>query len=255
MNRSIWLMLAILMVPAPGFSESQAEVTIRGKLQQLVLYGTRSNPPILLSSGDLGWAGLVTHVAEFLSGRGYFVVGVNSKAYLASFTTKTSALDPQDVPRDYQALIDFARQGTSTKPLLAGVSEGAGLSVLAAAEASIKTRVSGVLALGLPDQNELGWKWQDSMIWITKRAPNEPSFMVEDIIQRVSPVPLAEIHSSHDEFLPLEQAKAMFSRASDPKRMWVIEAANHRFSNNRDELDRRILEALRWIKTAKPSEP
>ena len=73
--------------------------------------------------------------------------------------------------------------------------------------------------------------------------------MVEDIIQRVSPIPLAEIHSSHDEFLPLEQAKAMFSRAGEPKRMWVIEAANHRFSNNRDELDLRTLEALRWIKT------
>lgn len=252
MNRSIWLLLAILTVPAPGFSESQAGVAVRGKLQQLVLYGTRGNPPILLSSGDLGWAGLVTHVAEFLSRHGYFIVGVNSKAYLASFTTKTSSLNPNDVPRDYQSLIDFARQDSSTKPLLAGISEGAGLSVLAATEASIRARISGVLALGLPDQNELGWKWQDFTIWITKKAPNEPSFMVEDIIQKVSPIPLAEIHSSHDEFLPLEQAKAMFSRASEPKRMWVIEAANHRFSNNRDELDLRMLEALQWIKTAKP---
>ena len=56
----------------------------------------------------------------------------------------------------------------------------------------------------------------------------------------------------HDEFLSLEQAKAMFSRASEPKRMWVVEAANHRFSNNRDELDLRMLEALRWIQTVKP---
>jgi len=44
----------------------------------------------------------------------------------------------------------------------------------------------------------------------------------------------------------------MFSRASEPKRMWVIEAANHRFSNNRHELDLRILEALQWIKTVNP---
>ena len=251
MNRLIWLILVILTLPS-GSSQSQTGMSIRGKLQQLVLYGTRGNPPIVLSSGDLGWAGLVTHVAEFLSGRGYFIVGVNSKAYLESFTTKTSALNPRDVPQDFQALIDFARQGSSTKPLLAGVSEGAGLSVLAANAASVKAGISGILALGLPDQNELGWKWRDSTIWITKRAPNEPSFMVEDIIQRVSPIPLAEIHSSHDEFLSLEQAKAMFSRASEPKRMWVVEAANHRFSNNRDELDLRMLEALRWIKTMKP---
>ena len=252
MNRSIWLILVLLALPPSCSSQSQTGISIRGKLQELVLYGTRGNPPILLSSGDLGWAGLVTHVAEFLSGRGYFIVGVNSKAYLSSFTTKTSALNPQDVPRDYQALIDFARQGSVGKPVLVGISEGAGLSVLAATEASVKTGISGILALGLPDQNELGWKWQDFTIWVTKRVPNEPSFMVEDIIQRVSPIPLAEIHSSHDEFLPLEQAKSMFSRAGEPKRMWVIEAANHRFSNNRDELDLRMTEALRWIKALNP---
>jgi fermentation-respiration switch protein FrsA (DUF1100 family) len=76
--------------------------------------------------------------------------------------------------------------------------------------------------------------------------------MVEDIIDKVSPIPLAEIHSTHDEFLPVEQAKTMFARAGEPKRMWIIEAANHRFSNNRPELDRKILEALAWIENQKP---
>ena len=203
---------------------------------------------MILSSGDLGWAGLVTHVAEFLSGKGYFIVGFNSRAYLASFTTKTSALKPQDVPRDYKALIDFGTRDGASKPILAGVSEGAGLSVLAATDPQVRAAVRGVLGLGLPDQNELGWKWQDFTIWITKKAPNEPSFMVEDIIARMSPAPLAEIHSTHDEFLPLEQAKAIFARAGEPKKMWVIEAANHRFSNNRVELNRVLLEALEWIK-------
>jgi hypothetical protein len=125
------------------------------------------------------------------------------------------------------------------------------LSVLAASEPAIKQGIQGILALGLPDQNELGWKWQDFTIWVTKKVPNEPSFMVEDIIARVSPVPLAEIHSTHDEFLPLEKAKLMLALAGEPKRMWVIEAANHRFSDNREELDRRIFEALEWIKEQK----
>ena len=120
---------------------------------------------------------------------------------------------------------------------------------MAASSQELKGSIQGVLGLGLPDQNELGWKWQDFTIWITKKVPNEPSFMVEDIIGQVGPVPLAEIHSTHDEFLPLDKAKAMFARAVEPKRMWVIEAANHRFSDNRDELDRRILEALDWIRS------
>jgi hypothetical protein len=227
---------------------AQNVVTIRGKEQELQLYGTRGSPPILLSSGDLGWAGLVVHVAEHLSSAGYFVIGFNSRSYLSGFTSKSGTLTAQDVPKDYGVLVEFALKDSRVKPILAGVSEGAGLSVLAATRAEVKGNVLGVLALGLPNQNELGWKWQDATIWITKRAPDEPGFMVADIIANVSPLPLAEIHSTHDEFLPLDKAKAMFALAGEPKKMWTIEASNHRFGDNREELDRRILEALAWIK-------
>lgn len=242
-----WLLILLWMCSGLGFSESRTNVVIRGKSQEIYLYGAKGNPPVILSSGDLGWTGLVVHVAEFLSSKGYYVIGFNSKLYLSSFTSKTSTLIPQDVPKDFKLLIDSARQGAKAKPLLAGVSEGAGLSVLASTDPEIQGMIQGVLGLGLPDQNELGWRWQDFGTWITKTNPNEPSFMVEDIIQKVSPIPLAEIHSTHDEFLPVEQAKQMLTRAKEPKKMWVIEAANHRFSDNRDELDRRIMEALSWI--------
>jgi hypothetical protein len=40
----------------------------------------------------------------------------------------------------------------------------------------------------------------------------------------------------------------MIAKAAEPKRMWIIEADNHRFSNARDELDRILLEALAWIR-------
>jgi hypothetical protein len=227
---------------------AQTMLNIRGKSQELHFYGAKGGPEIILSSGDLGWAGLVVHVAEFLSHQGYYVVGFNSREYLVSFTTKTGTLRPVDVPGDYKLLVDFAGGSSSGKPVLVGISEGAGLSVLAGASPEFKDIVQGILGLGLPDQNELGWKWQDFTIWVTKKTPNEPSFMVEDIIARVSPLPLAEIHSTHDEFLPLDKAVAMFARAAAPKKMWVIDAANHRFSDKRDELDRRMLEALQWIK-------
>jgi hypothetical protein len=246
MSRTIAL-LALLLMPITGIPQTDNNINIRGKNQKLNLYGSPGSVPVVLSSGDLGWAGLVVHVAEFLSSQGYYVIGLNTKSYLASFTSKNSALDPRDVPGDYRTLIALTKQSSSAKPIFVGISEGAGLSVLAATDPEVKNSVQGILALGLPDQNELGWKWQDFTIWITKKAPNEPSFMVEDIISKVSPLPLAEIHSTHDEFLPLEKAKTMFSKAEEPKKMWVIEASNHRFSENRPELDRRMLEALEWI--------
>ena len=237
------------MLSNAGIAQTKSRIDLRGKSQVLNLYGTPESVPIILSSGDFGWAGLAVHVAELLSSKGYYVIGFNAKSYLGAFTSKSSTLKPDEVPGDYRTLITLACQTTSSRPILAGVSEGAGLSVLAATNDGVKNEVQGVLALGLPDQNELGWKWQDFTIWITKKTPKEPSFMIEDIIDKVSPLPLAEIHSTHDEFLPLEKAKDMFSRAGEPKRMWVIESTNHRFSENRPELDRRILEAVEWIQS------
>ncbi len=243
------LSAGVLAMVLTGPVQAQEVLSIRGRQQQLHLYGKKGAAPIILSSGDLGWAGFVVDVAEFLSSRGYYVVGFNSKAYLVSFTSKNATLAPEDVPGDYRMLIDYAAGGAPARPVLAGISEGAGLSVLASTRRDVRESIQGILGLGLPDQNELGWKWQDFTIWITKKVPNEPSFMVEDIIARVSPCPLAEIHSTHDEFLPLDKAKAMFARAGAPKKMWVVEASNHRFSDNRSELNRCILEALEWIKT------
>jgi hypothetical protein len=253
MKRVVWASAWIIILAVAA--STQDSLSIRGKAQQLHVYGTRGGVPIVLSSGDLGWAGLVVHVAEFLESQGYYVVGFNTKAYLGGFTTRSSTLSPLSVPDDYAVLVEYARQGSAAKPILAGVSEGAGLSVLAATAKNMKSDIQGVLALGLPDENELGWRWQDFTIWITKRTPKEPGFMVEDIIPEVSPLPLAEIHSTHDEFLPLEKAEAMFALACNPKKMWIVEASNHRFSDNRSELDRCILEALRWIRSFQAGTP
>jgi len=129
------------------------------------------------------------------------------------------------------------------------VSEGAGLSALAATAPELQSRVAGVVALGLPDQNELGWRWRDSIIYLTKKTPNEPTFSAREVVGRVSPVPLAAIHSTHDEFVPLPEIRDILAQAREPKQLWVVEAADHRFSGNQPELQRRLKEAIAWIES------
>src|SRR5262245_24621922 len=69
------------------FAQSSKTITIRGRQQTLRLYGSPNGTPIIVSSGDGGWIHLSPHVAEFLSGKGYFVVGFDVRSYLAGFTT------------------------------------------------------------------------------------------------------------------------------------------------------------------------
>jgi hypothetical protein len=139
--------------------------------------------------------------------------------------------------------------------VLLGVSEGAGLSVLAASVPEVQRRIAGVVALGLPDKNELGWRRRDSLIYLTKKVPNEPLFSARECVGRVSPVPLALFRSSHDEFVTPAESEAIWAEAKEPRRLWAIDAADHRFSDRQPELRRALAEALDWISRQKRPAP
>jgi fermentation-respiration switch protein FrsA (DUF1100 family) len=236
---------AAAQAPAPR-TES---FTIRGHAQTLHVYGQRGGPAAIVSSGDGGWVHLGPDVAAFLASEGYFVVGFDARAYLSGFTTSSATLRVEDVPGDYAALVDYVAQDAAGTLLLVGVSEGAGLSLLAATAPDVQAHVAGVLALGLPEQNELGWRWRDSVIYVTKKVPNEPTFSAREWAGRVAPVPLAAIHSTHDEFVPVPEVKEILDSAREPKRLWVVDSRNHRFSDNEPELQRSIKEAISWMRS------
>lgn len=247
------LLAAAVLGFAPAITaQTRDRLTIRGKTQTLWLYGRRGGPPIIVSSGDGGWMHLGPHVADMLAARGFFVVGFDAKEYLGSFTSGQKTLRQEDEPGDYKVIADYAAAGGSMKPILVGVSEGAGLSLLAATDPQTKTAIAGVIGLGLPNTNELGWRWKDALIYLTHGEPKEPMFSTASVADRVSPLPLAAIHSTHDEYVPIAEVQQVLAAAREPKRLWIVPAADHRFSDNLAEFDRRLLEAVAWVRAAAP---
>jgi dienelactone hydrolase len=222
-------------------------ISLRGHRQLLRLYGPRDGQPVIVSSGDGGWIHLGPHVADILAARGFFVVGFDTRAYLASFTTAARTLGTEDVPGDYLVLAQFVAAKSGRKPILIGVSEGAGLSVLAATNPRVQAAIAGVVGLGLPDVNELGWRLRDASIYLTHRTPDEPTFNTTAIVNHVSPVPLALLHSTGDEFVPLDEIRRIYNIAGRPKRLWLIDASDHRFDGRMAEFDERLTEAIAWI--------
>lgn len=240
---------ACLALDMPIRAQTPATFTLRGKSLTVYVYGKPDGDPIVVSSGDGGWVHLGPHAAEVLARAGYFVVGVDSKQYLSAFTSGSITLRPDDVPGDFLAFARYAaRRPNGARPILVGVSEGAGLSVLAATDPAVRAAVGGVVALGLPDINELGWRWRDAIIYLTKKVPNEPTFSVGAIIDKVSPMPLAALHATGDEFVPVTEIRRLMDKAREPKRLWIITASNHRFGGNEKEFDARLIEAIAWIK-------
>lgn len=255
MRTVLTLLTTVLLTVALGATsvpEATDTIMLRGKPQVVHLYGTRGKPPFVVTSGDGGWMHLGPHVAEKLSASGFFVVGFDARAYLESFTSGTTTLKPSDEPGDYKVLADYAAKGGTKKPILIGVSEGAGLSVLAATDPKTQAAIGGVIGLGLPDLNELGFRWKDMLIYITRGNPDEPMFSTQAIVSKVSPLPLAAIHSTKDEFVPLPEVQRVMQAAKEPNKLWIVKASDHRFSDNLGEFDQRLLEAIAWINQNAP---
>jgi pimeloyl-ACP methyl ester carboxylesterase len=245
---AIVLVALAVELSAAGANAPHPEViAVRGHDQHVQVYGAPEQPVAIVSSGDGGWMHLGPHVAETLAAHGYRVIGFDVRNYLNTFTTSTSTLSQQDVPSDYLALINAAARTSRQRVLLVGVSEGASLSVLAATDPRVQARVDGVIALGLPDDAELGWRWVDTVIYVTHGQPWEPMFSTASVVAKMAPVPLAAIHSTHDEYVPLDEVGRVMAAARDPKRLWVINASNHRFSDNLGACDTALLDATVWI--------
>jgi alpha-beta hydrolase superfamily lysophospholipase len=232
-------------------SAAKLDFALRGKALTLTIY-TPAGPPkgtIVMGSGDVGWVGLAASLAEELSADGYVVAGFNTRHYLASFTQGAQHVSAQDVPADFRELIDLLRrrQLLHRPVVLSGVSEGAALAVLAASDSKNHALVDGVITMGLPPTAELAWRWTDAASWITKSDANEPSFSPRDVIATVAPLPLVMIQSTKDEYVTEADYQRFLSSARDPKKLVLIDASNHRFTDRRDALRTAYRAALAWI--------
>jgi dienelactone hydrolase len=257
MTRRIALLLIVLAVWAPrARAAERLDFAVRGKTLTAWVYRPAGPPKgtVIMGSGDVGWIGLAVDMANFLSSQGFLVVGVNVRQYLSSFTTSRTNLAVTDPPADYEALAQLLkRRNLLHEPVVvSGVSEGAALAVLAASSARNHDWVRGVVTMGVPPRAELAWRWTDFPAWIMKSDAHEPSFAARDFVAAVSPLPIVMIQSTKDEYVTEADYKALERAAKAPKKLVLIDASNHRFTDRRQDLEREFLGALAWIQGFKP---
>jgi dienelactone hydrolase len=254
MTKLLLAVFVTLLFAGNVSATEKVPVTIRGRTITVEWYpragaGTAKGT-IFMGSGDVGWVGLAVDLAELLSKEGYSVVGINVRQYLASFTSGGSHVTTEQVPGDYAAIAQALRerQMLPSPVVLAGVSEGAALAVLAGAAPANRTWVAGVMTMGLPPTAELAWRWSDMGSWITKKDAAEPSFEPKQFVGNVAPLPLWMIQSTKDEYVPEAAFREFESLARAPKRLVLIDASNHRFTDRRPQLWEQVLAGLAWIR-------
>jgi pimeloyl-ACP methyl ester carboxylesterase len=205
------------------------------------------HPKILFAPGDGGWRGFALTIAETMASWGYDVYALDTKRYLESFSGKTG-LTVADVAGDFSLIADLMVQGRKEPVTLVGWSEGAGLCLLAASS-NLKMRFNGLLTIGLGPINILGWRMADYLTYLTKKIPQEPQFHTADYLPLVTPLPLWMLQSTHDDYVPVQTSRDLFSAAKDPKRFELVEANDHRFGGNAAAFFSALRRGIEWIKS------
>lgn len=236
---------ALAQGPRPG----KNSLRIREHEQEIYFYpgvGGGPHDKVLFTPGDGGWRGFAITIAENLASSGHDLYGLDTRRYLQSFTG-SSVLKPAEIASDFRQIAGWIRHGGSERVLLMGWSEGAGLSLAAAADPTNKDIFEGLIAIGATEQNILAWHWSDVMAELRNGLPKEPTFASVDYVGKVAPLPLFMIASSSDEYVSLDATRKLFSAARDPKRIVVIEARDHKYGGAAGEFFRTLPDALQWV--------
>ncbi len=255
-----FLLLALGLASPPVHADSEKiQTSLRGAEQTFYYFAPRETARAatvaVVISGDGGWRGLIIDLAQHLADCGYPALGVDARDYLSTMS-KPKALEPAQVTSDVAAIARLARERSGAKSVvLAGWSEGAGLAVLGGLDPSLRPSLRGVMTIGLPELNELAWRFSDSIIYLTHKVPNEPAFNSKDYIGRLAPAPLMMIQSLHDDFSPETAGREIFARAQEPKQIVFLDARNHHFSGQRPAFFEAVDRALDWFERLAPESP
>ncbi len=229
-------------------------VVVRGQPQDVYFFPADKGPGraaglVLYLPGDGGWRGFAVDMVKAMASYGYDVYAWDTKQYLTGFTSPKSTLKESDVMGDARTIARWMTQGRNEKVTVSGWSEGAGLALLAAATPEGKSAWRGLVAIGLPDYGFLGWRLADNMTYLTKKDPVEPRFDALAHVPKVAPLPTAMIFSNRDEYVPPAKARQLFDAATEPKRIFQVDARDHRFDGNQAEFFKVLREALGWVHT------
>ena len=199
-------------------------------------------PLLIYATGDGGWRGKDLDLFRHLGSWGYAVAGFSAPQYVKHLRGEAATTTPGRLARDYTEIIAAARRElmlpASTAVILIGVSRGAGLSVVAAGQPPMQQELDGVVVMGLTKEEE-------HVRWRRRRQSTE--LEIYDYLPSLGDVPVAVIQSTHDNYLPADQARTLFGADTDRRRFHAIDARNHSFAGARPALYDTLRSSLDWV--------
>jgi hypothetical protein len=216
---------------------------------------TSKLPLLVFATGDGGWRGKDLQVFKKLVAWGYPTVGFSAQEYVKHLTGDEGTTTPPRLAGDYATVVDAARRGlhlpSERRVVMVGVSRGAGLSVVAAGQRALRDQLAGVVAIALTKEEEFV-RWYRRLPGGQRRERVPVMLDLYEYLPVLGEVPISVIQSTRDNYLPAEDARALFGDDTERRQFHEIEARNHSFGGARDAMYETLHRSLDWLNTLTP---
>jgi type IV secretory pathway VirJ component len=244
----------------PGvFETRQARVPVRSR-DVPVTYVRPAQPRhpgyfVVFATGDGGWLGPNTAVFTHLAEQGYLMAGVSSPEVLNRSRKPRRRLSPTQATATFADLYARIRRdlgvGSSASMIVVGFSRGASIAAYTAMNQRLHVGLAGAVAIGLTRED-------DYVRAPTGRRRHELSVDDQGRLEIYPPLAsvtgtrLAIIQSTNDHYVAAAESRRLLGADTAARRLYAVEARNHRFGGGREALLEDLDEALDWIEQKAP---
>jgi hypothetical protein len=211
---------------------------------------------VVFATGDGGWHSLDEALYRWITESDVATVGFSSKNYLKNlgYVSTTDTTTPKRLMLDFQPVIAAAKRRMglpeSTRVVLAGMSRGAGLVVVAAGEREFQPSLAGVIAVALTREEEHVVRARQHGNPGDRHPRQLVKIKTYEYLHRLRTIPVAVIQSTNDGYLPAAAARELFGPDTEWRRFQAVEAHNHTFGGGWELLQRNVRDSLRWVEQA-----
>jgi hypothetical protein len=206
---------------------------------------------VVYASGDGGWFGAAVDQWRQIARAGYATAGFSARSFLRIDRPAGAALNTARLANEYEHIVEDAQRSLGWKEtphvILAGWSRGAAFSVLAGTEPAFHDSLTGVVAIGLAEGEDLTVDDDDDTDDGSASASGR-GWLFDTYARLVQlPAACAVIQATHDNYFPAANARQRFGSNTATRRFYEIDAKNHRFSGGAPAFNAALIDALNWM--------
>jgi type IV secretory pathway VirJ component len=209
---------------------------------------------IVFASGDGGWRGPSAAVLEHLAAQGYSIAGIEAPEVIKPVRRAGERLGMTQAAERLAEIYVRARQGLgvaeTTPMIIVGFSRGATLVALTAVTPALRAGLGGAIAIALTREVDYLHAPEPAERRPGIQVDKRDRILIYPAVKSLSFAPLAVIQSMRDGYVPASEARQLLGPDEPSRRLYEVEARNHRFGGGREAMLHDVDDALRWIEQA-----